>query len=95
MSTFSELQQELMLLWNSRIKNIKGLKETGRHFNKPLSYMIDRSQRNYYLMMEDMKKQMRLVQKQVSVLQEDINGVLKRVNPDKKKPGSGEIQLSK
>lgn len=42
MSTYSELQQELMMLWNSRIKDIEGLKENGRNFrmSKPMHYVV-------------------------------------------------------
>jgi len=49
MSTYSDLQQELMMLWNSRVKDIEGLKETGRRFSisKPMHHVINSSQKNY------------------------------------------------
>ena len=97
MSTYSELQQELMLLWNSRIKEIEGLKETGRTFrmSKPMHYVMDNSQKNYKALMVDMKKQLRLMRKQMAVLQAEMNHVLKMMNSDPSIDSEKNIQLSK
>ena len=86
MSTFSELQQELMMLWSSRIKDIEGLKETGRKFQvtRPINYVMNNSQRNYKALMLDMKKQMRLMRKQMAELQREMNDVLKMMDSEKK-----------
>lgn len=86
MSTYLELQQELMLLWKSRIKDIKGLKETGRKFNfqHPMNYVLDNSQKSYLTIMADMKKQMRLMRKQMAVLQREMNEMLKMMDSNEK-----------
>ena len=97
MSTYSELQQELMMLWNSRIKDIEGLKENGRNFrmSKPMHYVMDNSQKNYKALMLDMKKQMRLMRKQMALLQREMNDVLKMMNAASGKGSDKNIQLSK
>jgi hypothetical protein len=97
MSTYSELQQELMILWNSRIKDIEGLKETGRKFrmSKPMHYVMDNSQKNYKALMLDMKKQMRSMRKQMANLQAEMNDILKMMNKESHGNSSGDIQLSK
>lgn len=79
MTKYSDMQQELMLLWNSRIKDIKGLTETGRSFplTKPMFSVLNQSQKSYRAMLADMKKQMRLMRKQMNNLQEEINYLLK------------------
>ena len=97
MSTYSELQQELMLLWNSRIKDIDGLKETGRrfHISKPMHYVMNSSQKNYKALMLDMKKQMRLMRKQMALLQSEMNEVMKMMNSESPNDSKNNIQLSK
>lgn len=82
MSNYLELQQELMLLWKSRMKNIDGLKETGRsfHFRKPVNYTLDSSQKNYQAIMADMKIQMRVMRKKMAVLQREMNEMFKMMN---------------
>lgn len=42
MTSNPELQQELMMLWQCRVKSIEGLPETGRKFSfsKPMNYLI-------------------------------------------------------
>jgi predicted patatin/cPLA2 family phospholipase len=97
MSTYSELQQELMMLWNSRIKEIDGLKETGRKFrmSKPMHYVMNSSQKNYKALMLDMKKQMRSMRKQMADLQREMNDVLKMMNSESKGNTGNDIQLSK
>lgn len=64
-----------MMLWNSRIKEIEGLKENGRKFrmSKPMYYVLDSSQKSYSVLMLDMKKQLRFMQKQMAVLQREMN----------------------
>ena len=85
MSTYSDLQQELMMLWNSRVKDIEGLKETGRRFSisKPMHHVINSSQKNYRALMLDMKKQMRLMRKQMAELQREMNDVMKMMDSEK------------
>jgi hypothetical protein len=85
MSNFSELQQELMMLWSSRIKEIEGLKETGRKFRvtRPINYVRDNSQKNYKALMVDMKKQLRLMRKQMAELQREMKDVLKMMDSKK------------
>jgi len=97
MSNFSELQQELMMLWSSRIKDIEGLKETGRKFqvSRPMHYVINNSQKNYRALMLDMKKQIRLMRKQMSVLQKEMNDMLKKMNAASGTDPDKNIQLSK
>ena len=97
MSTYSELQQELMMLWNSRIKEIDGLKETGRKFrmSKPMHYVMNSSQKNYQVLMRDMKKQMSSMRKQMALLQREMNEVLKMMNSASPKDSDNSIQLSK
>ena len=86
MSTYSDLQQELMMLGKSRVKDIEGLKETGRRFSlsKPMHHVINSSQKNYRALMLDMKKQMRLMRKQMADLQKEMNNVLKMMDSEKK-----------
>ena len=97
MSNFSELQQELMMLWSSRIKDIEGLKETGRKFqvSRPMHYVMNSSQKNYKALMLDMKKQMRLMRKQMTVLQKEMNDMLKKMNSVSQAGPHDHIQLSK
>ena len=75
-----------MILGNSRVKDIKGLKETGRKFSisEPMHNVINRSQKSYRALMLDMKKQMRLMRKQMAGLQREMNDVMKMMDSDKK-----------
>lgn len=77
-----DLQQELKLLWESRVKSIDGLTENGRKFkfNKPMSYLINNSQKNYQYLLNDMNKQLRILRKQTSIMQKEMNKLLKMMN---------------
>ena len=78
MTKYADLQQELLLMWSSRIKEIKGLTESGRAFplTKPMFSVLYQSQKSYQAMLNDMKKQMRIMLRQMEGLQTEITGML-------------------
>ncbi|MEO8796031.1 MAG: hypothetical protein ABI390_11225 [Daejeonella sp.] len=77
-----DLQQELKILWESRVKSIDGLTEDGRKFkfNKPMSYLINNSQKNYQFLLKDMNKQLHILRKKTEILQKEMNKLLKLIN---------------
>ena len=91
MTSNPELQQELMMLWQCRVKSIEGLPETGRRFSfsKPMNYFISNSQKNYNALLSDMKKQMRLMRKQTAMLQKEMNRLLKLMNTTQQELSKG------
>jgi hypothetical protein len=77
MTKYSELQQELLLMWSSRKKDITGLTETGRSFPlvKPMFSVL--SYKTYKGMLQDMRRRMQSMRKQMQDLQKEMNQVLK------------------
>ncbi len=76
MAKYSELQQELMLMWSSRKKEISGLTESGRTFPliKPMFSVL--SYKTYKAMLQDMRRQMQSMRRQMQNLQKEMNQVL-------------------
>lgn len=77
MAKYSDLQQELALMWNSRKTGINDLSESGRSFPliKPMFSVL--SYKTYKAMLQDMKKQMQTMRRQMQNLQKEMNQVLK------------------
>lgn len=80
MTKYSELQQELLLMWSCRKRQVSELPESGRSFPliKPMFSVL--SYRTYKAMLADMRKQMQLMRRQMQNLQKDMNELLKIID---------------